>query len=89
MGKTVPSFRMALESEIGSWRSYRKALKMGDRRIFDELMCHTRAHASASGNAVRTSPYETMILSILLEQQKALARLRRELEVLRTELEGP
>jgi hypothetical protein len=89
MGKTVPSFRMALESEIGSWRSYRRALKIGDRRIFDELMSHTRSHASASGNAVKTSPYETMILSILLEQQKAIARLKRELEGLRTELEGP
>jgi hypothetical protein len=67
MGKTVPSFRMALESEIGSWRSYRRALKIGDRRIFDELMSHTRSHASASGNAV----------------------LKRELDGLMTELEGP
>jgi hypothetical protein len=89
MGKTVPSFRMALESEIGSWSRYRKALKRGDRRVFDEIMGHSRMHASASSNAVRTSPVEAMILSILIEQQKAISRLRRELEGLRSELDGP
>lgn len=87
MGKTVPSFRIALESEIGGWRSYRKALKKGDRGVFDQLMGHTRAHASASGNAVRTSPLEPMVLSILIEQQKAISRLRDELDRLRMELE--
>ena len=89
MGKTVPSFRMALEAEIDSWRSYRRALKKGDRKVFDELMGHTRTHASASGNAVRTSPLETMVLSMLIEQQKAISRLRRELKGLRTELQRP
>lgn len=87
MGKTMPSFRIALESEIGSWRSYRKALKKGDRTVFDQLMGHTRAHASASGNAVRTSLLEPMVLSILIEQQKAISRLRDELDRLRMELE--
>ncbi len=88
MGKTVPSFRMALEAEIGNWRSYRRALKKGDRRVFDELMGLTRIHASASGNALRTSPLEAMLLSILIEQQKAIARLREELDSLRREIEG-
>ncbi len=89
MGKTVPSFRMALEAEIGSWRSYRKALKEGDRKVFDEIMGHTRAHASASSNAVRTSPLEAMILSILIEQQKAISRLRDELDGLKMGLDQP
>ena len=26
VGKTVPSYRMALETEIANWKSYRKAL---------------------------------------------------------------
>jgi len=88
MGKTVPSFRLALESEIGSWSQYRSALKKGDRRVFDELMGHTRTHASASGNAVRTSPFEAMLLSMLIEQQKALSRLKDRLDGLKRELEG-
>jgi len=89
MGKTVPSFRMTLEGEIGNWSAYRRALKRGERRIFDELMGYTRTHTSASGNAARTSPFEPMVLSILIEQQKAISRLREELERLRMELKGP
>jgi hypothetical protein len=89
MGKTVPSFRMALESEIGSWSPYRRALKKGDRRVFDDLMSLTRVHTSASGNAVRTSPFETMLLSILIEQQKVISRLKNDLDMLRMELEQP
>jgi hypothetical protein len=87
MGKTVPSFRIALDTEIGSWRSFRKALKKGDRRAFDRLMGMSRSHASAGGNALRTSPLDSMIMSILIEQQKAISRLRRELDGLRMELE--
>ncbi len=26
MGKTIPSYRMALENEIGSWKSFAKTL---------------------------------------------------------------
>lgn len=80
---------MALESEIGSWSRYRRALKKGDRRFFDDIMGQSRMHASASSNAVRTSPVEAMILSILIEQQKAISRLRVELEGLREELDRP
>jgi hypothetical protein len=29
MGKTVPSFRMALEFEIERWKGFRKALEIG------------------------------------------------------------
>ena len=38
MGKTVPSFRMALEFEINHWRGFRKALLSDvDREAFGEL----------------------------------------------------
>ncbi len=89
MGKTVPSFRRALEDEIARWRSFRRALKKGDREVFDRMMGMSRAHASASGNAERTSPLDPMVISILLEQQKAISRLRRELDGFRAELEEP
>jgi hypothetical protein len=44
MGKTVPSYRMALEFEVERWKGFRKALQSGeDREAFEELMdmCRT------------------------------------------------
>ena len=44
MGKTVESYRMALESEIGRWNSFSRALRIEERQSFEVLMdtCQTR-----------------------------------------------
>ena len=38
MGKTVESYRMALEPEINRWSGFARALRKPDREAFDELM---------------------------------------------------
>jgi hypothetical protein len=38
MGKTVPSFRMALEFEIERWNGFAKALLGSDKEAFEALM---------------------------------------------------
>jgi hypothetical protein len=38
MGKTVESFRMALEGEVNRWSGFARALRKPDRETFDELM---------------------------------------------------
>ena len=49
MGKTVPSYRMALEFEIDTWRRFRKALASDeDKEAFDELMDMCRNNGMAS-----------------------------------------
>jgi hypothetical protein len=53
MGKTVESYRMALESEIGRWGGFAKVLRRSDREIFYELMDACRSYASESSNATR------------------------------------
>ena len=47
MGKTVESYRMALESEINRWNGFARALRKEDREAFDELkeMCCNNAMA--------------------------------------------
>jgi hypothetical protein len=47
MGKTVESYRMALESEISRWNGFDRALRKEDREAFDELkeMCCNNAMA--------------------------------------------
>ena len=76
MGKTVPSYRMALEFEIQRWKNFRKALKCEeDVEAFDQLMDMCRSYASAASNATNPIILEPMIMSILLAQQKKLQKL--------------
>ncbi len=37
MGRTIPSFRIALEMEKKEWKLFRNALDKKDRKDFDEM----------------------------------------------------
>ena len=78
MGKTVPSYRMALEDEIGRWKGFANALRKDDREAFEQLMDMCRNNASASGNATNPVIFEPMVISILLSMRKELTRLENE-----------
>ena len=83
MGKTVESYRMALEFEIDTWKSFRKALPSDDdKQAFDELMDLCRINAMAAGNACNPILFEPMVMSILLEQQKKIRQLENKLQSL-------
>ncbi len=38
MGRTIPSFRIALAMEEAEWKPFRNALDKSDKRKFDEMM---------------------------------------------------
>lgn len=86
MGRTVPSYRLALDSEIRSWKGFQKALRGEDHRAFDEMMKACRIYASAAGMATRPVLAEAMFMSILLSQQKELMEIRETLERLEKRL---
>jgi hypothetical protein len=79
MGKTVESYRIALDTEIQTWNGFAKALRSDDREAFERMTDACRNHASAGSNATRPEVFESMVMSILLEQQKRLMRLEKEL----------
>lgn len=80
MGKTVESYRMALEDEIHRWKGFEKALRIGDREAFAALMDACRSYASAGSNATQPILFEPMMISILLYQQKKIMRLEKKLD---------
>jgi hypothetical protein len=80
LGRTVPSYRQALETEINRWESFRKALRGKDLEAFDQMMNACRIHASAAGSATRPILTEAMFMSILLNQQKELMEIKESLE---------
>ena len=79
MGKTVESYRMALDHEVQRWNGFARALRKEDREAFEQLIDICRNYASAGSNATRPVLFEPMVLSILLDQQKALNRLKKDL----------
>jgi hypothetical protein len=76
MGRTVPSFRVLLESIVLELAAFRRALRGEDRNAFDNLMNMARKHASSSTVAPTLDPMESMFLSILIEQQKEINRMK-------------
>jgi hypothetical protein len=83
MGKTVESYRIALDVEIQSWRGFLKALRSDDREAFEQIMDACRNYASAGSNATRPVLFEPMVMSILVFQQKRLLKLEKELYALK------
>ena len=83
MGKTVESYRLALDSEIQSWNGFSKALRSDDNEAFEQLMDACRSYASAGSNATRPVLFEAMAMSILLFQQKKLVKLEKEINALK------
>jgi hypothetical protein len=89
MGKTVKSFRMALEGEINRWSGFARALRKPDREAFDELMDMCRTYASESSCATNPIVFEPMVMSILLFQQKRIMQMERKLETIKPEKVNP
>jgi hypothetical protein len=79
LGKTVESYRMALDREVQRWSGFARALRKEDKEAFEQLIDICRNYASAGSNATRPVLFEPMVLSILLDQQKTLNRLKKEL----------
>ena len=86
LGRTVPSYRQALEEEILHWDSFRRALRDKDAEAFDKMMISCRIYASAGGMATRPILTEAMFMSILLSQRKELMEIRESLERLEKKL---
>lgn len=77
MGRTLPTFRITLEKLAAEWAPFRRSLRTRDREAFDSMMNKARLHASSSSFMVDNSPLETIIMSILVEQEKEIMELRR------------
>jgi hypothetical protein len=89
MGKTIESYRIALDMEIQRWNNFTRALRSDDKEAFEQMMDTCRNYASAGSNATRPILFEPMIMSILLHQQKRLNKLEKELDAAEQHLSKP
>jgi hypothetical protein len=71
---------MALDYEKQRWSGFTKALQQQDKEIFEQLMNICKNYASAASNATRPVLFEAMAMTILLDQQKTINQLKKQLQ---------
>ena len=58
---------------------FRRALRKEDQAVFDQLFEKARLHVEAGANASRPWPFETILISMLLEQEKEMEEVREKM----------
>ena len=74
LGRTVPSFRMALEEELRKWKEFRRGLRIEEQAILDELLNNARKHADAGSLVCSPTISEIVFMSIAIELMKQLKK---------------
>ena len=75
MGRTVPTFTNIIDSEITSWSKFKRGLRKKDQEIFEDMFRACRMHLAENFYAMRTIPFESIIISIVLEQHRRIREL--------------
>ncbi len=86
MGRTVLPFTQELYREEESWKPFRRALRREDRELFDELFAAARYHTAACTCSGKALPFEAILMSILIEERRAVRELSRRIAELERRL---
>jgi len=60
------------EEKADSLLRYRNGLAEGDRLVFDRLVTYAREHVGACAQAGNLTLFESMLLGMVIEQQKKI-----------------
>ena len=85
MGKTLPPFSTLIEQERRRWIPFKKALPKADQSLFDRLFDCAKLHIQAGVMVARPWAFETIVMAIVLEQQKQLEKLQSLLHELQSQ----
>ena len=85
MGRTVPTWRNRVESELTALNAFRRALNSSDRKALDELMNGVRTRRAAGGMLPSIDVWKPMLISMILESYKKIAELESMIEELQSE----
>jgi len=80
MGRTLPSTTQVFMQEEAAFGRFRRALRRSDQLALDDLFTAARLHLAAAQYASYALPFETFLLSMLLEEHKEVMRLRELVE---------
>lgn len=76
MGRTNQTYRNRLEKFKDRFKPFKKALRSEDKKFLDSIWEKAFYHASASSYMNPRDPAATAIVSIQIEQEKEIHRLK-------------
>jgi hypothetical protein len=85
LGRTVPSFRLALVEEESEWKEYRQHLDKSERKDFDDMFAIPRLYQSACSGAVKLVRVCPIFMSIAFHHYKELSQMAAELGLIKSE----
>lgn len=86
MGKTIPSFRLALDEEKSEWENYRKHLDRSERKDFDDMFAIPRLYISACSGAVSLVRIHPIFISIIFHHYKELMEIAQQIGIMREQI---
>jgi len=86
MGRTLSTSTQLIAQEVSAWSAFRRALRREDQEILDSLFQAAKYHVAAGSYASKASPFEAMMVAMLIEAYKSNTRLEKRLA--RLEKEG-
>ena len=89
MGRTTQTMTQLVSQEEAYWAPFRRALRREDQVIFDKLFAAARHHTAPAHYASHATPFDSILLAMLLEAMKAVEALRQRLEALTDERREP
>lgn len=60
---------------MDTWAGFRRALRREDQSSFDRLFTYAKQHMAEGAALARPVPFDSLVMSILLEQEKKIERL--------------
>lgn len=87
MGRTIPSFRIALAMEKEDWKPFRNALDKSDRKKFDEMFELPKFYISACSNSVQYVKLHSILMFKLLYNYRELTECTSEVEQIEAKVE--
>jgi hypothetical protein len=81
LGRTIPSFRLALAEEEIEWKDYRKHLDDRERKDFDDMFEIPRLYISACSGSVSLVRIYPIFISIIFHHYKELMEIAQQIGV--------
>jgi hypothetical protein len=78
MGRTLPTTTQIVLDEQQAFKNFRRALRIEDQIVFDELFARARKHLMAINQADHVLPFEAILLAMLIELMHEIIDLKQQ-----------
>jgi hypothetical protein len=76
MGRTLPTTTQIVLDEQRAFHNFRRALRLEEQAVFDELFARARKHIMAINQADHALPFEAILLAMMIELMRDVIDLK-------------